>query len=572
MKEYNATIEFHWSPMLVESNCDNPVRQDARNRTVRIESIEKHAKQWTDADILVFDSYTWWMVDQTITFLWGSFGSLDAIYKNVTMWLRPFEMAIQTWSNWIEININRDKTKLFFMSMSSDHYRGEEWGAEYGQNCYGETNPILKKEKNWGKLIDREMMEIVESAIDKLGTRGVKVQYLNITYLSAYRKEAHPTIYRTFQVPPKNHRQNQRETNEEEHTTSSKNSCNLFSGKWVYDNESYPLYKEQECSFMPDDLTCEQNGRKDLKYQFWRWQPHHCDLPRFNVTAFLEKVRGKRVVFVGDSLNRNQWLSMMCLLEPAIPPSSKLLIKYYEYTIPIPEYNTTFEFYWSPMLVETNCDNPSHYNPQNRTVRISAIEKHAKHWTDADILVFDSYAWWMVNKTMTLLWGSFDSLDAIYQNASTGVRPYEMALQTWSNWLEYNLNRDKTKLFFMSMSPDHTRGEEWGFEKGQNCYGETEQFMEERRWGTLINREMMEIVESAIYELDKRGVKVQYINITHLSTYRKDAHPSIYKKFPVTPTKEKLANPPTYSDCLHWCLPGVPDVWNQMLYSYIVNS
>ncbi|KAK4483807.1 hypothetical protein RD792_011014 [Penstemon davidsonii] len=202
MKEYNATIEFHWSPMLVESNCDNPVRQDARNRTVRIESIEKHAKQWTDADILVFDSYTWWMVDQTITFLWGSFGSLDAIYKNVTMWLRPFEMAIQTWSNWIEININRDKTKLFFMSMSSDHYRGEEWGAEYGQNCYGETNPILKKEKNWGKLIDREMMEIVESAIDKLGTRGVKVQYLNITYLSAYRKEAHPTIYRTFQVPP----------------------------------------------------------------------------------------------------------------------------------------------------------------------------------------------------------------------------------------------------------------------------------------------------------------------------------------------------------------------------------
>jgi len=56
--------------------------------------------------------------------------------------------------------------------------------------------------------------------------------------------------------------------------------CNLFSGKWVFDNKSYPLYKEKECTFMSDQLACEKFGRKDLNYQFWRWQPHHCDLPR----------------------------------------------------------------------------------------------------------------------------------------------------------------------------------------------------------------------------------------------------------------------------------------------------
>ncbi|KAG8377069.1 hypothetical protein BUALT_Bualt09G0129900 [Buddleja alternifolia] len=532
-KDYNAKIEFYWAPLLVESNSDDPVNHRLPDRIVRAQAIEKHARHWTDADILVFNTYLWWRRPQ-MNILWGSFENSDGIYKKVDM-LRSYEMALKTWSDWLEIHVNRTKTQLFFMSMSPTHERAGEWGKSREGNCYNETE-LISEEGYQGRGTDPKMMHLVETMIDELQKRELNVQLINITQLSEYRKEGHPSIYRKQWEP----------LTEEQIS----NPLGYADCKWVYDNKSYPLYKEQQCSFLPGDLTCQKNGRKDLNYQNWRWQPHDCDLPRYNASAFLEKIRGKRLVFVGDSLNRNQWMSMLCLIESKIPPSSQLLINQHNLSIPIPEYNTTIEFYWSPMLVESDCDDPSHHNARNRTARIESIENHARHWTDADILVFDSYAWWL-DQTITLLWGSFGSPDAVYKKITMKLRPFEMAMKTWSEWLEFNINQTKTTMFFMSMSPFHAFGEEWGSTKGENCYGETEQILQqkEQSWGSLINREMMQIAESAIDELEKRGVKVQYLNITHLSALRKEGHPSIYRDYPIPPSKEQLANPSSYADC-----------------------
>lgn len=55
--------------------------------------------------------------------------------------------------------------------------------------------------------------------------------------------------------------------------------CDIFQGNWVWD-ESYPLYQSRDCVFLDEGFRCTENGRPDVFYTKWRWQPHDCNLPR----------------------------------------------------------------------------------------------------------------------------------------------------------------------------------------------------------------------------------------------------------------------------------------------------
>jgi len=61
---------------------------------------------------------------------------------------------------------------------------------------------------------------------------------------------------------------------------------------------------------------------------------------------------------------------------------------------------------------------------------------------------------------------------------------------------------------------------------------------------------------------------VTYLNVTKMTDFRKDGHPSIYRKQNLSPDERK--SPLMYQDCSHWCLPGVPDTWNEILYAELL--
>ncbi|RZC56949.1 hypothetical protein C5167_015801 [Papaver somniferum] len=135
--------------------------------------------------------------------------------------------------------------------------------------------------------------------------------------------------------------------------------------------------------------------------------------------------------------------------------------------------------------------------------------------------------------------GSFEQEKKDIVEMETGDA-YRMAMETLLKWVETNTERNKTRVFFTGMSPSHGRSSEWGGDTDGNCYNQTSPIEDPSYWGFG-------------------------------SQYRKDAHTSIYKNQwkPLTP--EQLANPVHYADCTHWCLPGLQDTWNELLYAKLLH-
>ncbi|GFP96838.1 protein trichome birefringence-like 33 [Phtheirospermum japonicum] len=346
--------------------------------------------------------------------------------------------------------------------------------------------------------------------------------------------------------------------------------CDLFSGRWVWDDVDRPLYEESECPYIQPQLTCQEHGRPDTDYRHWRWQPHGCSLPSFNATLMLETLRDKRMMFVGDSLNRGQYVSMVCLLHRLIPDdTAKSMQTFGSLTVfTAKDYNATIEFYWAPFLLESNSDDAVIHRVSDRIVRKGSINKHGKHWKGVDIMVFNTYLWWMTGLDFNILQGSFEDEEKDIVKLPT-EEAYGMAMKSMLRWVKKNMDPNKTRVFFTSMSPTHGKSIDWGGDPKGNCYNETTMIRDRNYWGSDSRKSIMRVIGEVF---DKSKVPITFLNITQLSGYRKDAHTSIYKKqwSPLTP--EQLANPVSYADCVHWCLPGIQDTWNELLFATLFYS
>ncbi|CAM0943810.1 unnamed protein product [Alopecurus aequalis] len=323
--------------------------------------------------------------------------------------------------------------------------------------------------------------------------------------------------------------------------------CDMFDGNWVRD-DSYPLYREGSCPYVTESFNCFRNGRPDKDYQRLRWQPSGCSIPRLNRTDMLERLRGKRLVFVGDSLNRNMWQSLICILRNSIKDRRKLF----------KDYNCTVEFFRSPFLVQ-EWKVPRRHGKSKETLRLDKIDPSSSRYKDADIIVFNTGHWWTHDKT-SLGKDYYQEGDQVYSELNVNDA-YRRALNTWANWVDTNVNPKKTTIFFRGYSPSHFSGGPWN--SGGRCDKETEPIRKEQY--LMPYPQKMSILEEVLH-----GMKtpVAYMNITRMTDYRKDGHPSVYRKQKLT--KEERKSPELYQDCSHWCLPGVPDSWNEVLYAHIL--
>ncbi|XP_021730741.1 protein trichome birefringence-like 4 [Chenopodium quinoa] len=342
-------------------------------------------------------------------------------------------------------------------------------------------------------------------------------------------------------------------------------SCDIFDGKWVLD-DSGPVYSPGSCPFLDYTFNCFNNGRSDLGYLRYRWQPHGCDIPRFNGKKMLEMLRGKRMVFVGDSLNRNMWESLVCSLRMSLVDKKTVFEVSGKrqfrsegfYSFKFKDYNCTIEFIRSPFLVqEWKLPSVKGFKARRELLRLDVIQATTSGYHDADYLIFNTGHWWTHNKTRK--GKNFFQEDEIVHPELNVTVAYTKALKTWAKWVDKNVNKNKTQVFFAGYSASHFRKGQWN--SGGKCDGETEPITDDKYLAAY--PWMMKTLESVI---SKMKTPVVYLNITKMTDYRKDGHPSIYR----LPETER--RPGMTQDCSHWCLPGVPDSWNQLLYVSLLMS
>ncbi|KMT01818.1 hypothetical protein BVRB_9g210100 [Beta vulgaris subsp. vulgaris] len=330
--------------------------------------------------------------------------------------------------------------------------------------------------------------------------------------------------------------------------------CDMFDGRWVYKPKEKPKYNSIKCPFIEEKMNCRKNGRPDFEYEKWRWEARDCKIPLFDGRDMLERLRNKRVIIVGDSLNRNMWESLSCLLYSSIHRSRvEVRAKFRDYKVlKAKDYNTTVEFHWSPFLVDFDTNHKS----GKKVLVLDKLSSNSKLWQGADVMVFNSGHWW-THRGKFKAWDFFQYKGQLLEKMKIQLA-YDRGMRTWEKWIKDNVDPKKTIVFFRSISANHNVGKRW-------CYNSTQPIMDDS-YQNPFPKLMVYIIERLIEGMSKSNVK--YLNITKLSQYRNDAHPSVYGngKWKIYTTKYKRFLP-SNADCSHWCLPGLPDTWNRLLYA-----
>ncbi|XP_022847184.1 protein PMR5-like isoform X1 [Olea europaea var. sylvestris] len=342
--------------------------------------------------------------------------------------------------------------------------------------------------------------------------------------------------------------------------SANQSSCSLFMGNWVQD-DSYPLY-QSSCQFIDPQFNCQMYGRPDTDYLKYRWQPANCDIQRFNGLDFAMKMKGKTVMFVGDSLGRNQWQSLICMISAGLPAGSPTQISkgYPLSTVKFQEYSVTVSYYKAPYLVDIDIVQGK------RVLKLDDIRGNANAWRGVDVLLFDTGHWW-THKGSNQGWDYMESEGNFYQDMDP-LAALEKGLRTWGRWVDSNIDTTVTKVIFQSISPSHYNlggsPSEWNagaVTTSKSCYGETTPMNGGSAAYTEGDSDQTRVLETVLRDMNNPPF---LLDITLLSAMRKDAHPSIYSG-DLTPGQR--ANPDHSADCSHWCLPGLPDTWNQLLYT-----
>ncbi|XP_016465433.2 protein trichome birefringence-like 19 [Nicotiana tabacum] len=335
--------------------------------------------------------------------------------------------------------------------------------------------------------------------------------------------------------------------------------CNLFSGEWV-ENPEGPYYTNETCYAIQQHQNCMKFGRPDNGYLKWRWQPDGCELPIFDPIQFLELVKGKSLAFVGDSVARNHMQSLICLLSRVVYPEDISETQDENRRWIYKDYDFNISMFWAPYLVKTE---KTDLNDVTKPFNLY-LDEFDEFWTTG-IQSFDyviiSAGHWFFRPTMFYL--NRRLVGCLYcpqANVShvTSYFSYRRAFRTAFRAINSNENY-KGVTFLRTFAPSHFENGYW--DKGGDCVRTKPLKRNEK----VLDDYNLEFYKVQLDELKiaqragrRTGLRFRLFDATQPMLLRPDGHPSKYGRWP-------NPNVTVPNDCVHWCLPGPIDTWNDFL-------
>ncbi|XP_009421095.2 protein trichome birefringence-like 26 [Musa acuminata AAA Group] len=341
---------------------------------------------------------------------------------------------------------------------------------------------------------------------------------------------------------------------------ASKGQCDLSSGEWIPDARD-PAYSNSTCSFISSFQDCLTNGRPDTGYLHWRWKPYGCELPRFDANKFLNRMRNKSLGFVGDSVFRNQMESLLCLLSEV----EEAVLVYHDETFQtktwhLPSHNATLGLIWAPFLIKsTQAISKNHIQLYLDVLDDTWTSQYHKY----DYVMISGGQWFLKE---TIFW---ENNTVVGCHFCTGMNLMELGM-------DYSYRRALRSVFDFVSSSEHkplvvlrtwtpTHFEHGMWYNGGIC-NRTKPYKESESTADPVDVVMRDVEEEGFKEGVRNGLRLRLLDTYHLSALRPDGHPGPYRRFHPDISKKPQ------NDCLHWCLPGIVDTWNDMLMEILMGE
>ncbi|GJP29914.1 hypothetical protein CLOM_g20371 [Closterium sp. NIES-68] len=349
--------------------------------------------------------------------------------------------------------------------------------------------------------------------------------------------------------------------------------CDYTAGRWIL-GAGYPHYSGNPaatnfCPFIRASYNCQRNGRPDSLYQQLQWKPRACDMEYFNADGFAKMMKNKRMLLVGDSIMGNLYESLLCSIhtgghqaERGHKPLSSVKAMHF------PSFNMSLAYFFSPYLTDAfkqQANGSTRGGSHGYVVNVTSVHPTVVRLLPAyDVVVFSSGTWWLQNVPGRKRPNTF-MVNGVVQQSITNIEAFKMGLKALAYHVK--LTNYSGIPFFLTFNPKHgpvlltaRRDGACGAvqpigPKGANKWYQSIQTAEE------------------YFKMQRRVLtsssNMRVVKVTRMSEMRPEGHLGMWWLKRDKANLTQVLATPDLGDCTHWCLPGVPDAWLDVIYAYM---